>query len=258
MATFTVLGANGRIGSALAGSLRAGGHDVHTDGMAGHVVYAIGLTADFRERPIEAMQAHVGHLGDVLRDESFESFTYLSSTRVYRSIGDAAEDAQLTVDPADPDDVYTLSKLAGESLVHAVACDRARVLRLSNVIGTDTASSDFLPSIVRDAVSDGHIVLRTSAGSAKDYIALDDVIELIPRIASGGRHTVYNVASGEHTTHGEICDLIRDLTGCTIEVAPDAPTIVFPAVSVDRLKGEFGFGPRSALEAIARLVEGAR
>jgi nucleoside-diphosphate-sugar epimerase len=262
---FTVLGSSGRIGSALVIHLGALGipcetpsRDARLDSDPGHVVYAIGLTADFRQRPIETMDAHVARLTATLDGANYESFTYLSSTRVYRGSQVGAEDAALRVDPNDPDDVYTLSKLAGESVLHAVAGERARVIRLSNVLGLPGESDDFVPSIVRDAVRDGRIVLETSTDSSKDYVSIHDVVELIVRTATDGHHTAYNVASGEPLTNGAICDRIRDLTGCTVEVRPDAPTVTFPVNSIDRLREGFGFQPRSPLDEIDNLVEAAR
>ncbi len=49
----------------------------------GHAFYCIGLTADFRSRPFETIEAHCGLLKEVLSGSRFSSFVYLSSTRVY-------------------------------------------------------------------------------------------------------------------------------------------------------------------------------
>jgi len=49
----------------------------------GHIIYCIGITADFRRRPHDTITAHVTKLQEVLTRTSFESLVYLSSTRVY-------------------------------------------------------------------------------------------------------------------------------------------------------------------------------
>src|SRR5687768_14738265 len=49
----------------------------------GDVIYCIGLTADFRSRPFETVEAHVVKLRDVLEGCDLDSLLYLSSTRVY-------------------------------------------------------------------------------------------------------------------------------------------------------------------------------
>ena len=71
---FTVFGSSGYIGSHLVRHLIASGEEVATpmrgapigETHLGHVVYAIGLTADFRTRPFDTMAAHVTRLADIL------------------------------------------------------------------------------------------------------------------------------------------------------------------------------------------------
>ena len=66
MSQFTVLGARGLIGSRLAASLARDGHEVCTplrdDDLTsrslGHVIYAIGLTSDFRTRTFDTITAN--------------------------------------------------------------------------------------------------------------------------------------------------------------------------------------------------------
>src|SRR6476659_903845 len=92
MSRFTVLGAGGLIGSRLATSLARAGHEVFAPPRdhelngepLGHVIYAIGVTADFRTRPFDTVAAHVCQLQKVLSEGHFDSLLYLSSTRVYQ------------------------------------------------------------------------------------------------------------------------------------------------------------------------------
>ena len=79
-------------------------------------IFAIGLTADFRSRPLDTMDAHVSALAEVLRCGRFDSLTYLSSTRVYAGLPRGCGNATLVVNPSDASDLYNLSKLAGEAL----------------------------------------------------------------------------------------------------------------------------------------------
>ena len=230
----------------------------------GHVVYAIGVTSDFRTRPFDTITAHVSRLNEVLRNCRFDSLTYLSSTRVYQGVPVAAggvdgldETCPLTVDPQRPDDLYNLSKLAGESL--ALNCGRAaRVVRLSNVYGVGDDSENFLASIVRSAVATGSITFGGSATSAKDYVSQDDVIAILPQIALAGSSRIYNVCSGVNTSHAELAQRLSAITGCRIEYAAGAKEIVFPRLSNHRLQAEFGFRPTSVLDHLSELVAGCR
>jgi len=260
--SWTVLGAHGVIGRQLVARLRQTGDDVYapdrddpgvTTRPLGHVIYAIGLTADFRQRPYETVQAHVGLLADVLQRANFESLLYLSSTRVYARAALGSEEAPLPMLAQDPSDLYNLSKLMGESLCLHGGHGSIRIARLSNVVGGDDAgSANFVPSLVRAARA-GRIVLQTAPASTKDYIHIDDVVELLPRIARSGRERIYNVASGVQLRHADWTQRLAALTGCTVEVAPGAPLQHFTPVDITRIRTEFGFAPRPALSMLDPL-----
>lgn len=259
---WTVLGASGTIGRKLSAHLRAAGHAVFSPGRGedfysrplGHVIYAIGMTADFRQRPYETVQSHVSLLAELLQNGNFESLLYLSSTRVYGRATTGSEDSLLTVLSKDPSDLYNLSKLMGESLCLQDARSKVRVARLSNVVGGDDAeSANFVPSLVREARS-GRIVLQTAMDSLKDYIHIDDVVELLPRIAATGHERLYNVASGVQTTHEQWTTVLAALTGCFVEVVPSAPSVRFIPIDIGRIRDEFDFEPRPVLTALTSAV----
>jgi nucleoside-diphosphate-sugar epimerase len=269
MTLFTVLGSQGFIGSSLTAALVAAGHEVLTpprdaslcDGEWGHVIDASGVTADFRTRPFDTVDAHVTHLNDLLRQGRFDSLVYLSSTRVYqRAAGPDAvvdEGAQLCVDVTDPGDLYNLSKLLGESLaLHAGR--RAKVVRLSNVYGRGDVSENFLTTVVRDAVVTGRVRFEQSPASAKDYVSLADVVALLPRIALTGRASLYNIASGVNTSHAQLAERLAALAECQVSFAPGAPTASFPRISNARLVDEFDFEFSSLLDDLPALVASGR
>ncbi|MNV11726.1 NAD dependent epimerase/dehydratase family protein [compost metagenome] len=255
--TFTVLGASGYIGSRLVAHLQAQGHTVWAPTRGdtevftrplGHVIYCVGLTADFRSRPFDTVDAHVGLLAEVLRRAQFDSLLYLSSTRIYMGAADTHEDAPLAVLPGDPSYLYNLTKLTGESLCHACGRPGVRVARLSNVVGPgmDAASGNLVADLVGQARA-GRIVLRSDPQSAKDYVHVDDLLDWLPRIALAGRAATYNVASGRQTLHSHWLAWLQARTGCTVEVDAQAPLQAFPPINVQRLRGEWGVAPRAVL-----------
>ncbi len=257
----TVLGASGFIGSNLVRSFAAQGIRCDAPGRdaplskkpLGTVFYCIGLTADFRTKPLETVEAHVCKLKHILENCEFDQLIYLSTTRVYAGLAAGKEDAPLTVAPADPSDLYNLSKLMGESLaLHSGR--QCKIARLSNVYGDDFESANFLTSIIRDAVLQGAVTLRTSLASAKDYIHIDHVISLLLQIAACGTARVYNVASGVNTTNAALVETLTGLTGASFFVAPDAPTILFPPVTVNAIREEFAATPSNVITDLARLT----
>lgn len=261
MASFTIFGAGGWIGSALAERLTSNGHTVQglrrdewPVGAAslGHVIYAIGMTADFRSRPLETAEAHVTVLTQVLRKYKFDSLLYLSTTRVYRNALYTAESTTLQVRPAEPDDVYNITKLAGEALCLSLPHPAARVARLSNVVGPGAQSHSFLASVIRDARK-GAVTIHGDPDSEKDYVALSDVVQLCESIALGGRQRLYNVAAGRNISHRAIADLVARHTGAAVTFAPDAPKQLFPPIAIDLIQREFGAKPL-AFEAAFSLM----
>jgi nucleoside-diphosphate-sugar epimerase len=264
--TFTILGASGFVGSHLARAFEAERVSYWAPGRdedllarsLGHVLYCIGVTADFRARPYDTVRAHACQLLDILERANFDSFLYLSTTRLYGKIDETHETATFRVNPLDPSDLYNLSKLMGESVCLTANRPNVRVARLSNVFGNDFASPNFLSSIVRDAVEDGHVLLRTTMASAKDYVSINDVVALLPQITQYGRERIYNVASGINTTNGALLAVIAQHTGCTATVADAAETIVFPPITVDRIRDEFAAAPISVLQSLGTLIAAYR
>lgn len=260
---FTVLGADGFIGRKLVRDLALAGHEVYALARnetldlkrpLGHAIYAIGLTADFRTRPFDTVRAHVSLLADILETSLFDSFLYLSSTRIYGSGSDTSEESPLAVRPEDPSDLYNLSKLMGESLCLQSGRPGARVARLSNVIGPGaTNAKTFFAVLCREAAS-GNIHLQTALTSAKDYIWIDDVVGLLPRIAMDGQERIYNVASGRQVSHGDWTDAISRLTGCGVSIAKDAPEISFPPIAIKKIEREFDFHSSPPLEMLPNIL----
>lgn len=264
---YTIIGGRGFIGRHLHAYLEARGKEVWIPERAdpglytrdlGRVIYAAGLTADFRTRPFDTFRAHSGLLTEILDRAMFESLVYLSSTRVYdRITGSAHEDLPIPVDVSSKSDLYNISKLAGESLCLNCGRNGVRVARLSNIIGVDWESPNFLLSLIKDATK-GKIELQTSLDSCKDYLLIEDALPAIEFLSAQARHTLYNVASGVNLTHGELVRTLQELTSCAVTVKAEAPAQIFPSIDVRRLRQELDLSPARVLEHIPRLLESFR
>lgn len=259
--TFTVLGSTGFIGKTVTAHLRAKGHDVETPARdikslagknLGHVIYAIGMTGNFREHPDQAIEAHVNVLQRLIKDADFESWLYLSSTRVY-GMGDTSETSPVSVTP-NADTLYDLSKLLGEAICLSHKNPAVRVARLSNVYGAGQSEHTFLGSILRDVKNAGKATIGESQLSSKDYVSVHDVAETLELIALHGKERLYNIASGEATTHGALAEHLFT-AGYTIDFAPEGKTRALPAIDIGRIEREFGRAPRSILNDIPTLLQ---
>lgn len=259
---FTVLGSTGFIGKAVTAHLRGKGHDVETparDAISlagkdlGHVIYAIGMTGNFREHPDLAIEAHVNVLQRLIKDAGFQSWLYLSSTRIYGMSRDNDEAAKISLTP-NADTLYDLSKLLGESICLSHKNPAVRVARLSNVYGAGQSEHTFLGSILRDVKQTGKATIGEGQLSSKDYVSVHDVAELIELIALHGRERLYNIASGEALTHGALAEKIFT-AGYSVDFAPNGNTRALPAINIARIEQEFGKTPRSLLDDLPTLLK---
>jgi len=258
----TVLGSGGFIGSHIVKRLQSDNVPYFAPSRGeplarrhlGQIIYCIGLTADFRSRPFDTLEAHVCNLLEIIRTTEFDRLLYLSSTRLYQSCDEIAyEDTCFEVNPLHPGDLYNVSKAAGEALVAACG-KRGKIARLSNVYGGDFRSSNFLASVLTDAVSKQKVVLNSSLESEKDYVSIDTVVDILLEIATNAKETLYNVASGTNVTHRELMDRISRLTGCEVLVSADAQTTRFPRISIERIRSEFVYTPSNVLTDLEKTI----
>lgn len=263
--SFSIIGSRGFIGSQLVRHLTRVGDEIFCPARdtappygrsLGHVLYCAGVTADFRERPFAAMESHVSVLSAVLERERFDSLTYLSSTKVYGRSETTGEGTACVVRPEDPEDLYRLSKLAGEALC-LQSGKAVRIARLSNVFGAG-ASASFLSTILEAALNGGAVTLQSTADSAKDYVSVTDVVTLLRRIALEGTERIYNVASGTNVVNAVLMDAVQRETRCTWTVAPTAARLVHTPIDIGRVRTEFRFEPIELLRELPALVRELR
>lgn len=263
---FTIFGSSGFIGSHLAEYVQKQNYEcflpqrnyeLSNSQHLGHVIYCIGLTADFREKPFDTIEAHICKLKNILQNSQFDSFTYLSSTRMYiHNIGNVNENSLIPVSIIDPSDLFNSSKLTGELLALNCGKKNIKIARISNVYGNDFTSTNFITSIITDALTKGRITLRTTPDSAKDYIGINDLVRILFKISLEGKESVYNVATGLNIRNDEILKIIQNETSCELEYAPTAEKIIFPVIQIDKIKKEFGFSPSTnLLSDINRIIK---
>jgi nucleoside-diphosphate-sugar epimerase len=259
MENFTVLGASGFVGGHLASRLSTKGHHVLQPSRAelqslsgrnlGHVFYCLGKD-NTRADPYEAFKAHIAYLADVLRFCTISSLTYLSSTRIYLGSRWSHEDSELHILPDDDNAIFNGMKIAAEQMCFADENPAVRAVRLSNVIGFAPRGISLIPMLIKDAIERGRMRLTISPQSSRDYIAIDDVLDILPRIALGGKWRCYNLASGLNVSLDEIVNLIRDEIPSVSEWRPNPRTVTYPVIDIGRIRSEFSFTPRSALDAL--------
>lgn len=263
MSQFTVIGAGGFIGGRLATALSARGDEVYAPRRGdpdlfsralGRVFYCAGLTGDFMVRPFETVEAHVSLIAQVLRDARFERLVYLSSTRLYDSLGARGghETDVLEFDPTLPRNVYDLSKALGENLCLARSEGRAAVARLSNVFAADPAASGFLSELLQRARREREIELASSPAGGRDYIHIDDVTRALLTLEVSDVTGVINIARGETLTNADLVRVFADAGWRITLTGQDAPPP--PPVCDTKRVQALGVAPCDVREVLSGIL----
>ncbi len=260
--SYTIFGANGFIGNALYVYLKAKGHNVYTPDIRsdtplkahlGHVIYCIGMTGNFRGQPEKTIESHVDILQKYINLNNFDSWLYLSSTRVYANSINTNEEEPICIRPS-ADSLYDLSKLLGESICLSHEQSTVRITRLSNVYGPGQNENMFLGRILKDLKENNKTVIQEAPESSKNYIYIDDVVEILEKISTSGKGRLYNIASEANTTHRTISDIITSY-GYDVSFQPDANARIFPHINTHKASSEFGFSPRCISETLPSLLK---
>lgn len=260
----TVLGASGFIGSKLLYTISQRGLDFfvpkrneNLNGKdLGNIIYCIGLTADFRVKPFETIEAHVCYLSKILKEANFNSLTYLSSSRLYinSSENEVNEDSDIKISINDPDELYTLSKLTGERI--CLSSDRnTKIVRLSNVFGEDFYSNNFIFNLLNKIINNSKIELFTTLNSAKDYISIESVTSLLLDISMSDDSGIYNVANGENISNEDILLIISQFFNFEYFVNPNAKQIIHPLINIEKIKKKFNFKQENTKEKLFNLIK---
>lgn len=218
----------------------------------GHVIYCIGVVGDFKERPFDTVESHVCLLARILKNCKFESFLYLSSTWIYSD--STMEEDEVVVNSTRINDLYKIAKLMGESLCLALNSKKIKIVRLSTVVGENVSQGTFLASVIHDAVFKNKIIVHMSPSSEKDYVDIDDVVEILLKIILKGKNKVYNVASGYGIKVKDIIDEIKKITNCEIHFQSDATERILPKTNISKIQNEFGFVPSSIFDKLKDMI----
>lgn len=261
---FSVFGSNGFIGSNMVDFLKKEKIEYEEldpndqqifEKELGHVIYCIGITGDFRERPFDTVEAHVCLLSKILKRCKYESFLYLSSTRIYHNSSTTNENSQITVNPNEFEEIYNISKIMGESLCLTTNNPNVRIARLSNVVGNNFNTDNFLSSLIHDAVVNKKIILYSTNLTEKDYVNVNDIVKILPKISLKGKYKIYNIASGKNIKVKEIVRELKKSINCEVIFASDAIERIHPIIDIQRIKKEFNYEPTPILDEVKKIIK---
>ena len=79
-------------------------------------------------------------------------------------------------------------------------------------------------------------------------------MEILPKICMSGKDKMYNVGYGQNLKNIDIVEKIKQITGCTYNVAKDAKEHSFPTISIQKIQNEFNFQPTSILAKLNDII----
>ena len=285
-----VIGGNGFLGSSLVEGLRAAGKAARVLDVTparGDVDWS---GVDYRLGGVDDAQALadalagvdcVYHLasttvpGSSNRDPAYDvSSNLLGSLRLIRAMSEAGvrrivffssggtvygNPERLPVDerhPLRPISSYGVVKVAIENyllMYQRLGVLDPLILRPSNPYGPRQSTSGMQGAIgafLGKAKAGEGVSIWGDGGIVRDYIYVDDLVDLAVRAGASDACGVYNAGSGSGQSLNELCALVRELTGrpLPVEYLPGRDLDVSEIVLDNRAAvGRFGWAPRVSL-----------
>lgn len=224
-------------------------------GELGTVVYIAGYgVCDDIHNKLNCVHANTTRLISILKSCKFDRLIYFSSTRLYMGSTNSYESSDLLLLNDDERRLFNLTKLVSEEL--CLSCDKAVIVRPSNIYGTALSSPLFLPAIARNAIKHSRIDMYVTPSYEKDYIAVEDVCMLVEKLISSKilKNKIYNLASGENTTARSISDVIQAETRTKVLWHDVSKEDCFPITNISNIVNEFGYKPKNVLIELKKMM----
>lgn len=251
MGTFTIFGHTGFIGSHLKKKLRKHKLILPKRGKfkfkksLHNIIYCIG-SDNWMHDSYNSFKANLGYIPEIINFNKFTSFTFLSTTRIYKKNNITSENSYIKVNTENLDDYYNIKKLCAESYLLNQK-QKINIIRLSNIYGDNYDAPLVLPRLLTNSINTGKITLTINKNSTKDFLNIDDATDIIKKISLYGKGGIYNVASGKSYKLVNIAKLIQRYTSCKIILKNQNRLIKEPRINIKKIEKEFGFKIKSNL-----------
>ncbi len=210
-----------------------------------NVIYCIGKDNVF-EDPTNSIEANLKILAKIIKKNKFESFLYISTTRLYLNSNKTSEEDVIKINPFSKEYFFNCLKLASENFCLSQKNKKIKIARLSNLYGDFFKSQTYLlPTLLRDSVNKKTINISINKNSKKNYLYVDDAIKIIIKIATKGKHRLYNVASDRQYSLNTIAKKIQKMTNCKIKYKNQKIKYNEPIINIKKIKKEFNFKPKN-------------
>ena len=222
-----------------------------------NIIYCIG-SDNWIKDPKGSFEANLGVIPKIIFNNKFSSFTLISTTRLYlgNTKKNTKENNLIQINPNIRNFFFNSLKLSAESLCLSLPNKRIKVVRMSNLFGDNFSKQIYLlPTLIRNAIKNKKINIIINKKSSKDFLYINEAIEILLKIIKKGKHRLYNVASGKNTELFKISQKIKKITNCKINYKNQNKLINDATVDISRIKKEFNFKPtKDLIKSLDELI----
>jgi len=171
------------------------------------IVFLSAITPD-RGRGIDALMQNLIMLRNLLialKNKNIAHFIYFSSDAVYGN----SENLITESSPCDPSDLYGTMHLTRELMLSEFKKLPLLILRLTMVYGQNDTHNSYGPNrFIHSVIKESSITLYGDGEERRDYIQIDDLVEIVNRCIFMKSLGVLNVATGNSKTFKEIAGIV--------------------------------------------------
>jgi len=193
-------------------------------------------------------------VAEAVRRQPVAHLIYLSSDAVYPDSEECLTEASC----ASSESLYGTSHRLREAILSCTDTVACQILRCTMVYGAGDTHDAYGPNrMVRTAIRERRIELFGEGEDVRDYLAIDDLVDLLERVLAARSQGVLNAASGEPISARALADRIALRCGPGIECVerPRSQAASARRFDVTALRRAFpSFAPRPIDQGIDELV----
>ncbi len=203
-----------------------------------------------------------GTLNLLTAAKSSRKFVFISSCAVYGNPVRLPVGEDHPINPLSP---YAASKLSAEAYcgVYSENFDsKAIIFRLFNVYGPKQGGNQYSGVInifMKRARSGEPMVIFGDGAQTRDFVFVDDVVELIVRAVKSDASGVFNVGTGNAVSINQLAEIVPRTLGCEqlkpVHTDARPGDVLYSRADTSKIDETFGFRPHISLEeGLRRLV----
>lgn len=188
------------------------------------------------------------------KKQNVKKFIFTSTFNVYKEKNNKIYYKEN--DTCMPSSYYGISKLACENYIK-VFCDENKinwnVLRIFNTYGSKQKYTDYHGMInifLYMAKRSGTIKVKGKLDRCRDFIHIDDVVNIINKLLKANNNQVYNVGTGKKTSIKYLVAIISKILKTKIKIISDEKTkgdFLNCCANINKAKNDLKFKPQISL-----------